>query len=154
MFGVGYRLTVGDETMNRLWVRLTLAFALVVLVAVGAIALLINRTTGVEFRRYVTDSGMQVAGSGMQQLVEYYQHHGSWEGVDSLLSGGVFVNGSMGMDMPRLVNDGWRPGMQPVRWTSCWPTPKARSSTTAPTKRWASRLSCRGKGQGGGHYAR
>jgi signal transduction histidine kinase len=98
--------------MNRLWVRLTLAFALVVLVAVGAIALLINRTTGVELRRYVTDSGMQVAGSGMQQLVEYYQDQGSWEGVDSLLSGGVFVNGSMGMDMPQLVNGGWRPSMQ------------------------------------------
>lgn len=98
--------------MNRLWVRLTLSFALVVLVAVGAIALLINRTTGVELRRYVTDSGMQVAGSGMQQLVEYYQYYGSWEGVDSLLSGGVFVNGSMGMDVPQFVNSGWRPSMQ------------------------------------------
>ena len=98
--------------MNRLWVRLTLAFALVVLVAVGAIALLINRTTGVELRRYVTDSGMQVVGSGMQQLVEYYQYQGSWEGVDSLLSGGVFVNGPMGMGMSQPVNDGWRSGMQ------------------------------------------
>jgi len=98
--------------MNRLWVRLTLAFALVVMVAVGAIALLINRTTGVELRRYVTDSGMQVVGSGMQQLVEYYQYQGSWEGVDSLLSGGVFVNGPMGMGMSQPVNDGWRSGMQ------------------------------------------
>jgi two-component system OmpR family sensor kinase len=98
--------------MNKLWVRLTLAFALVVLVAVGAIALLINRTTGVELRRYVTDSGMQVGGSGMQQLVEYYQDQGSWEGVDSLLSGGVFVNGPMGMGMPQFVNDGWQRSMQ------------------------------------------
>jgi len=98
--------------MNKLWVRLTLAFALVVLVAVGAIALLINRTTGVELRRYVTDSGMQVAGSGMQQLVEYYEVHGSWQGVDSLLSGGVFVNGPMGMGMPQLVDGGYRSSMQ------------------------------------------
>jgi len=98
--------------MNKLWVRLTLAFALVVLVAVGAIALLINRTTGVELRRYVTDSGMQVAGSGIQQLVEYYEVHGSWQGVDSLLSGGVFVNGPMGMGMPQLVDGGYRSSMQ------------------------------------------
>jgi len=98
--------------MNRLWVRLTLAFALVVLVAVGAVALLINRTTGVELRRYVTDSGMQVAGSGMQQLVEYYEYYGSWEGVDSLLSGGVFVNGPMGMGMPQLVDSGFQSNMQ------------------------------------------
>ncbi len=98
--------------MNRLWVRLTLAFALVVLVAVGAIALLINRTTGIELRRYVTDSGMQVVGSGVQQLVAYYQDQGSWDGVDSLLSGGVFVNGPMGMDMPQFVSDGWRGSMQ------------------------------------------
>ena len=99
--------------MNRLWVRLTLAFALVVLVAVGAIALLINRTTGVELRRYVTDSGMQVAGSGIQQLVWYYEDHGSWEGVDSLLSGGVFVNGPSGMmGMPQLVDGGFQSSMQ------------------------------------------
>jgi signal transduction histidine kinase len=86
--------------VNRLWVRLTLAFALVVLVAVGAIALLINRTTGVEFRRYVTHGGMQIAGSGMQQLVEYYQQANKWEGVGSLLAGGVYVNGPIGMGMP------------------------------------------------------
>jgi len=111
----------------------------VVLVAVGAVALLINRTTGVELRRYVTDSGMQVAGSGMQQLVEYYEYYGSWEGVDSLLSGGVFVNGPMGMGMPQLVDGGFSPVCRPGRSTSCWPTPEARSSTTAPARPWASR---------------
>jgi hypothetical protein len=39
--------------MRRLWVQLTLAFTLVALVAVGAIALLIGRTTDSEFRRYI-----------------------------------------------------------------------------------------------------
>jgi two-component system OmpR family sensor kinase/two-component system sensor histidine kinase BaeS len=82
--------------VNRLWVRFALAFALVVLVAVGAIAVLINRTTGAEFRRYVTHSGMPVAGSGMEALVEYYQLRGSWEGVGSLLSGGVYF-GAVGV---------------------------------------------------------
>jgi signal transduction histidine kinase len=91
--------------VNRLWVRLALAFALVVLVAVGAIAVLINQTTGNEFRRYVTNSGMQVAGSGMEVLVEYYQQqNGSWEGVESLLSGGVYIGGAMGMPEALAAN--------------------------------------------------
>ena len=57
--------------MNRLWVRLTLAFALVILVAVGAIAVLINQATGVRFREYITHSGMMTSGSGMEQLAAY-----------------------------------------------------------------------------------
>jgi two-component system, OmpR family, sensor kinase len=101
--------------VNRLWVRLSLAFALVVLVAVGAIAVLINRTTGVEFRRYITGSGMEVAGSGVQQLVEYYQQEGSWNGVESLLSGGVYVDGPMQGGRAPLSAEGSRPGFQPGR---------------------------------------
>ncbi|MBC8448777.1 MAG: HAMP domain-containing protein [Chloroflexi bacterium] len=82
--------------MNRLWVRLTLAFALVILVAVGAIAILINQATGVRFREYVTRSGMMASGSGMEQLAAYYQREGSWEGVESLLAEGVLIGRSMG----------------------------------------------------------
>ncbi len=80
------------------------------LVAVGAIAILISRTTGVEFRRYVTHSGMQVAGSGVETLVEYYEQQGSWEGIESLLSAGVFVGGSSEMGMPWTLVDERRPG--------------------------------------------
>jgi signal transduction histidine kinase len=79
--------------MNRLRVQLILAFTLVVLVAVGAIAVLIIRTTDTQFRRYITHSGMQASGSGVQQLVDYYQEQGSWDGVDSLLGQAVFVSG-------------------------------------------------------------
>jgi two-component system OmpR family sensor kinase/two-component system sensor histidine kinase BaeS len=85
--------------MNRLWVQLTLAFTLVILVAVGSIAVLIQSRTGIEFRQYITHSGMQGSGSGMRQLVAYFEGAGSWEGVDSLLSGMVFVGGPMGMPM-------------------------------------------------------
>jgi len=95
--------------VNRLWVRLALAFALVVLVAVGAIAVLINRTTGTEFRRYMTHSGMPVAGSGMEALVEYYQQQGSWDGVQSLFSGGVYVGGAIGIS--GMLSGGRSPGM-------------------------------------------
>jgi two-component system, OmpR family, sensor kinase len=83
--------------MNRLWVQLTLVFGLVVLVAVGAIGFLINRTTDVEFRQYITRSDMQASGSGVQQLVDYYLQNGSWDGVGDLLSGGIHAVGPMGM---------------------------------------------------------
>jgi two-component system OmpR family sensor kinase/two-component system sensor histidine kinase BaeS len=94
--------------MNRLWVRLTLAFTLVVLVAVGAIAILISYTTGAEFRQYVTHSGMRASGSGMQQLAAYYEEQGSWEGVEALLEEGVFVTAPLGGPM---AGPNRRPGM-------------------------------------------
>lgn len=94
--------------MNRLWVRLTLAFALVILVAVGAIAVLINQATGVRFREYITHSGMMTSGSGMEQLAAYYQREGSWEGVESLLAEGVLIGRSMGSSWQ---DKKWPPGM-------------------------------------------
>ncbi len=97
--------------MNRLWVQLTLAFSLVVLIAVGAIAFLINRATGAEFRQYITHSGMQVSGSGIRQLVEYYQQQGSWEGVESLLAGGVYVAEPQGMGLSMMSFWRMSPGM-------------------------------------------
>lgn len=90
--------------MNRLWVRLVLAFTLVVLLVVGAVALLIIRTTNTQFRRYITDSGMQGSGSGLQQLVSHYEQQGSWEGVDSLLAQGIYLDQRQPMPDPN-----WRP---------------------------------------------
>lgn len=86
--------------MNRLWVQLTLALTLVVLVAVGAIALLIIRTTDTEFRQYITRSDMQASGSGIRQLVAYYEEHGGWHGVESLLDQAVVVTGPLGTAWP------------------------------------------------------
>jgi len=90
------------KVWNSLWMRLTLAFILVILVAVGAIALLIKQTTDLEFRQYITHSGMRASGSGIQKLAEYYQQTGSWEGVESLLGEGVFVSGTRGMTVPGM----------------------------------------------------
>ncbi len=86
--------------MNRLRVQLALAFTLVVLVAVGAIAFLINRTTGTAFRQYITHSDVSASGSGVQQLVAYYLEQGSWDGVESLLGEGVFLTGPTGGPLP------------------------------------------------------
>ena len=57
--------------MNRLRVGLALAFTLVVLVAVGAIAVLIIRTTDTQFRQHITNSGMRALGSGSAPSYSY-----------------------------------------------------------------------------------
>jgi signal transduction histidine kinase len=77
-------------------VQLTLAFALVALVAVGAIAILVSRTTASEFRRYITNSEMSASGSGLAVLVDYYRQTGSWDGVETLLAEGVFLGAPEG----------------------------------------------------------
>jgi len=89
-------------------VQLVLAFTLVVLVAVGAIAVLILRTTDTQFRRYITHSGMQASGSGLQQLIDYYDQHGGWEGVDGLLEQARFVSGPWGVPLSE-------PDLRPAR---------------------------------------
>jgi two-component system OmpR family sensor kinase len=89
--------------MNRLRVQLTLAFTLVVLVAVGAIAVLIFRTTNTQFRQYITNSTMRASGSGLEQLVAYYQAQGSWAGVESLLGQGVSLGVPWGMPVPDTI---------------------------------------------------
>jgi signal transduction histidine kinase len=100
--------------MKRLRVQLILAFTLVVLVAVGAIAVLIIRTTDTQFRRYITHSGMQASGSGLQQLVDYYQEQGNWDGVESLLGQAVFVSGPWAWGGP-IPDSGRRPDWPGVR---------------------------------------
>ena len=93
--------------MNRLWVRLTLAFALVILVAVGSVAILVRRATEMGFRQYITRSGMMASGSGMEELIAYYQREGSWEGVGSLLAEGVLIS--------RPTGNSWRARELPPR---------------------------------------
>lgn len=75
--------------MNRLWVQLTLAYALVILVAVGAMAFLVQRATASRFGQYVMHSEMMVPGSVVEQLAAHYGEHGNWAGVEQLLDGGI-----------------------------------------------------------------
>ncbi len=71
--------------MNRLWVRLILAFALVVLVTVGVIALLAGLTVNREFGRYLTYRNPWPNQPLLDQLAGYYRAHGNWVGVEALL---------------------------------------------------------------------
>jgi len=72
--------------MNRLWVQLTLAFALVVLVAVTAIGVLADLTAGQAFRQYLSYGDIARFQNLIERLGEYHYAQGSWDGVERLLS--------------------------------------------------------------------
>lgn len=66
--------------MDRLWVRLTLAFAAVTLVAIVAVAVLANRQVTTDLPNFVAQQ--QIIDSGVvDQLATYYEAHGTWDGV-------------------------------------------------------------------------
>jgi len=72
--------------MNRLWVRLTLAFVAVTLVGVGAVVLLVDWSAGGEFRQYVARRDMLVQNGVIDDLADYYASTGNWNGVQQVLS--------------------------------------------------------------------
>ena len=83
--------------MNRLWVKLTGAFLVVSLAAIGVVGAFFLRATDTEFRQYVVASGMGSQAAAAEALTEYYLLQGSWEGVESLLA--QLGPGAMGMGM-------------------------------------------------------
>jgi two-component system OmpR family sensor kinase len=86
--------------MRRLWVRLTLAFGLVILVTVGAVALLSNLTAGQVFRNYLSYSDTSLHQTLSERLAEYYQATGSWAGVEIILDRVGAMPGPMPGPMP------------------------------------------------------
>jgi signal transduction histidine kinase len=97
--------------VNRLWVKLTAAFLLVSLTAVGVVGALFLRTTDAEFRQYVVASGMGNQAASAQTLAEYYALQGSWTGVNRVLAqigpgmaqGMGAMMGRSGMNGPNLA---------------------------------------------------
>ncbi len=81
--------------MNRLWVKLSLAFLAISLAAIGVVAVVSLRATGEQFRQYVVASGMTGQPAWAQTLTEYYATYGSWDGVAELLA--QLGPGGMGM---------------------------------------------------------
>lgn len=70
--------------MNRLWVRLTLAFVAVTLVAVVTVAVLADTGIGRNFRQYA--AGQAAAQDPLvATLAAYYAQHGSWDGVAAVM---------------------------------------------------------------------
>jgi two-component system, OmpR family, sensor kinase len=72
--------------MNRLWVRLTLAFALVAVIGIGLAALLANLAINNEFRSFVGRSEATSQSSDLAtKLVSYYTAHQNWNNVGTIL---------------------------------------------------------------------
>ncbi len=68
---------------HHLWVRLTAAILLVVIVGVTVVAVLSNRVTTTQFRQFVSQSQLDDL---QLRLSDYYRQQGSWTGVESLLA--------------------------------------------------------------------
>jgi two-component system OmpR family sensor kinase len=73
--------------MNRLWVRLTLAFVLVTLVGVSTVAVVANLSASRQFRYYLAHSEMMGQGNLAEDLATYYERQGSWDGVEDVFGG-------------------------------------------------------------------
>jgi len=61
--------------------RLLVAFALIILVAVGAIYFFVSHTSGVEIGRFGKRSEQARFGRVAFELNRYYREHGDWEGI-------------------------------------------------------------------------
>lgn len=72
--------------MNRLWVRLALAFVAITLLGVVSVAVLADVLADQAFRQYVTRQDLVVQSGLLDDLAIYYQRQGSWNGVESILS--------------------------------------------------------------------
>ena len=70
--------------MNRLSVRLVLAFALVIAVTAGVVAVLADQRAADAFRWYSSYTGAQPT-ELIDTLVVYWEAHGTWEGIEASL---------------------------------------------------------------------
>jgi len=86
--------------MNRLWVRLTLAFVAVTLVGVISVAALADVIASQAFRVYVARQDMVVQSGLLDDLAIFYQHQGNWKGVETIMPGGA---GRGGRGRPALL---------------------------------------------------
>ena len=93
--------------MNKLWVRLALAFGAITITGIIVAAVLANRQVSVQFRRFVARD--QIVDSPLvTTLADYYTRRGSWAGVETLFAdrgrpGGMGHGWGMRPGMPQLI---------------------------------------------------
>lgn len=73
--------------MNRLSIRLSLAFLLSAWIGIGAMVLVVQRALDVGFHQYVTARDSEINQEQVTRLEGYYRANGSWQGVETILSG-------------------------------------------------------------------
>lgn len=72
--------------LNRLWVRLTLAFLLTAWVAIGLVALIMGRATEANFQRYInTQNSARFSARLLTNLADYYAANETWSGAETVL---------------------------------------------------------------------
>jgi len=72
--------------INSLWFRLLAAFALVIIITVGAVFFFTYHTTRSEIGRF-GERVEQMRARGLEfELSRYYQHEGSWDGIQSYVT--------------------------------------------------------------------
>jgi two-component system OmpR family sensor kinase/two-component system sensor histidine kinase BaeS len=69
--------------MNKLWIRLTLAFGLVIIIAIIVVAVLGNYQVNTQFQRFIAHSQMIESTLG-PKLVDYYAQNNTWAGVETI----------------------------------------------------------------------
>jgi two-component system OmpR family sensor kinase/two-component system sensor histidine kinase BaeS len=88
--------------VNKLWVKLALAFALVTLVGIAAVGLLANYQLSTGFHRYITQN--LIDNKLTPALQTYYQQQNSWEGVERIFQNQTGAQGhGKGRGIPKYT---------------------------------------------------
>jgi two-component system, OmpR family, sensor kinase len=89
------------QIFNRLWVRLTLAFAVVAVIGIGLASLMANLAIDNEFRSFVGRTEATSQNTDLAaKLVSYYTEHQSWNDVGSILIPSRPPQGGGGVPQP------------------------------------------------------
>jgi two-component system OmpR family sensor kinase/two-component system sensor histidine kinase BaeS len=73
--------------MNRLWVRLSLAFGFFVLLGVLGIVMVARLLVSDRINQFLLPAQLRAPDGIVETLENFYRTHGSWEGVDDVLRG-------------------------------------------------------------------
>jgi signal transduction histidine kinase len=79
---------------HRLWFRLSVTFAVIILVTVGTIYLVVSQRISVEMEYYKTISAQYRSNQILSRLYLYYWKERSWEGVQSVVEDTAHVSGA------------------------------------------------------------
>ncbi len=86
----------------RMRLRLIVAFAVVVLVAIASVLVIARQTTAAQVRSFVSRGGMMGVDTLADDLEEYYARFGSWQGAEAVLDSYRFGRGH-GMMGPGMM---------------------------------------------------
>ncbi len=91
--------------MNKLWVRLTIAFSIVILIGLVTVAVLINTQVSTKFRQFVIHNDMMDS-SLVTALQSYYAETGGWTGAETVFNAIPGIGMGMGKGMGARTQHG------------------------------------------------